>query len=115
MLSEISQNSLKTPVATRVSFFAEACNFIKKDTLVQVFSCEFCDNSKNTFFAEHIWVTASAQIDPGKIVKLFEHYTDKFLVQFWLGQMGSKQCCICLFSCDKMTKVEAAVCRFFSK
>ena len=24
-------------------------NFIKKDTLTQVFSCEFCEISKNTF------------------------------------------------------------------
>ena len=27
-----------------------ACNFTKKETLVQVFSCEFCKISKNTFF-----------------------------------------------------------------
>ena len=27
----------------------EACNFIKKETLTQVFSCEFCEISKNTF------------------------------------------------------------------
>ena len=26
-----------------------ACNFIKKETLAQVFSCEFCKISKNTF------------------------------------------------------------------
>ena len=26
-----------------------ACNFIKKETLAQVFSCEFCEISKNTF------------------------------------------------------------------
>ena len=26
-----------------------ACNFIKKGTLAQVFSCEFCEISKNTF------------------------------------------------------------------
>ena len=36
-----------------------AYNFIKKETLAQVFSCEFCEISKNTFFTEHIWVTAS--------------------------------------------------------
>ena len=29
---------------------AEACNFIKKESLAQVFSCEFCKISKNTFF-----------------------------------------------------------------
>ena len=27
-----------------------ACNFIKKETLAQVFSSEFCEISKNTFF-----------------------------------------------------------------
>ena len=36
------------------SIFSEAvarmCNFVKKDTLVQVFSCEFCEVSKNTFY-----------------------------------------------------------------
>ena len=31
-----------------------ACNFIKKETLVQVFSCEFWEISKNTFFTEHL-------------------------------------------------------------
>ena len=28
----------------------QACNFIKKETLAQVFSCEFCEISKNNFF-----------------------------------------------------------------
>ena len=41
-------------VLTRVSFSiklqALVCNFIKKDTLSQVFSCEFCDIFKKTFF-----------------------------------------------------------------
>ena len=36
-----------------------ACNFIKKETLAQVFSCEFWENSKNTFFTDHVRVTAS--------------------------------------------------------
>ena len=29
------------------------CNFIKKESLSQVFSCEFWEISKNTFFTEH--------------------------------------------------------------
>ena len=33
---------------------ALACNFIKKETLAQVFSCEYCEISKNTFLAEHL-------------------------------------------------------------
>ena len=35
------------------SYLPEACNFIKKETLAQVFSCQFCEISKNTFFTEH--------------------------------------------------------------
>ena len=40
---------------------ANFCNFIKKETLAQVFSCEFCEISKNTFFAEHLWATGFGQ------------------------------------------------------
>ena len=36
-----------------------ACNFIRKETLAQVLSYEFREISKNTFFSEHIWATAS--------------------------------------------------------
>ena len=39
-----------------------ACNFIKKETLTQVFSCEFCEISKNTCFTEHLRTTASSFI-----------------------------------------------------
>ena len=38
----------------------KACKFIKKDTLAQVFSCEFCKISKDIFFKEHLRTTASA-------------------------------------------------------
>ena len=47
---EISQNSQEN---------TEACNFIKKETLAQVFSCEFCEISKNTFFHRTPLVAAS--------------------------------------------------------
>ena len=54
---EISQNWQENTCAI-VSFLiklqAEACNFIKKETLAQVFSCQFCKISKNTFFLEHL-------------------------------------------------------------
>ena len=63
MFLEISENSQENTCA-RASFFiklqAEACNFITKETLAQVFSCEFSEISKNTFFTEHIRTTASA-------------------------------------------------------
>ena len=47
---EISQNSQP-----------QACNFIKKEALAQVFFCEFCGISKNSFFTEHLWATASVK------------------------------------------------------
>ena len=34
------------------------CNMIKKEALAQVFSCEFCEISKNIFFTEHLLATA---------------------------------------------------------
>ena len=36
-----------------------SATLLKKETLAQVFSCEFCEIFKNTFFTEHIWTTAS--------------------------------------------------------
>ena len=38
-----------------------ACNFIKRETLARVFSCEFCEISKNTFFYRTPLVAASEQ------------------------------------------------------
>ena len=38
----------------------EAFNFIKKETLVQLLSCEFCEISKNTFFQRTHPVAATA-------------------------------------------------------
>ena len=38
-----------------------ACNFIKKETLTQVFSCEFCEISKNTFSQRTPLVAASVK------------------------------------------------------
>ena len=36
-----------------------AYNFIKKETLAQVFSCEFSKISRNTFFTEYLWASTS--------------------------------------------------------
>ena len=33
----------------------ETWDFIKKETLAQLLSCEFCEISKKTFFTEHHW------------------------------------------------------------
>ena len=39
----------------------QACNFIEKETLAQLFSCEFCEISKNTFFYRTPLVAASVK------------------------------------------------------
>ena len=66
MFLEILQNSQENAcviVLFSIKLYAwglpEACNFIKKETLAQVFSCEFCKISENTFFTEHLRTTAS--------------------------------------------------------
>ena len=49
---KISQNSQENTVSE--SLF-QAFNFIKKETQVQVFFCEFSEFFKNIFFIEHLW------------------------------------------------------------
>ena len=44
-------------------FLPEACNFNKKETLAQVFSCEFPEFSKNTFFIGNLGTIASVYED----------------------------------------------------
>ena len=41
------------------NLFSGIFNFIKSESSAQVFSCEFCEICKNTFFAEHDQATAS--------------------------------------------------------
>ena len=36
-----------------------ACKFVKKETLAHVFFCKFCEIFQDTFFTEHLWMTAS--------------------------------------------------------
>ena len=75
---EISQNSqentcakvyflikLQADTCVRVSFLIKlqaACIFIKKETLAQVFFCEFWEISKNTFFYRTPLVAASEKV-----------------------------------------------------
>ena len=50
VLLDISRNSYEN-ASVRV-------NFIKKETLAQVLSCEFCEILRKPFLTEHLWVTA---------------------------------------------------------
>ena len=53
LLLEISQKFVEKHLCQSIFFNKvadAACNFIKKETLAQVFSCQFCEISKNSFF-----------------------------------------------------------------
>ena len=59
---EISQNSQEKTFTRVIKFLNKVAGlhaFIKKEALVQVLFCEFCEISKSTFFTEHLWATAS--------------------------------------------------------
>ena len=53
------------------------CNFIKKETLALVFSCEFREIYNNTIFMEHIRVTASGS---HKIIEIKERPSKHLLL-----------------------------------
>ena len=41
----------------------QACNFTRKETPTQVFSCEFCEIFRNIFFLEHLrWLLLNLRI-----------------------------------------------------
>ena len=77
MFLEILRNSRES-TCTRVFFL----KFIKKETVAQVFSCEFWEMSKNTFFYRTPLVAASAYIQslicPKDIVDIFPKIVSKF-------------------------------------
>ena len=54
----------------------EVCNFIKKEALAQVFSCEFCEIYKNTFYYRYYrthLVTASGVLINFAILEPFSN------------------------------------------
>ena len=87
---------------------ARVCNFIKKEALGQVFSCEFCRIFKNTFFKEHLRATASVYntfaFEPGNRIILlqsdhihkaqfhFKFYYDQMNRAFKLSGIPTEQC-----------------------
>ena len=87
VFKEISQNSQENTCA-RVSFF-----FINKETLAEVFSCEFCEISKNTFPYRTPLVAASANSNTSfyldylqeKLMKTFfpKNPKNPIYLQFW--------------------------------
>ena len=74
MFLKISKNSQENTCA-RVSFLIKLQAKAAKETLAQVFSCEFFATFKSTFFTEHLWVTASVSMTETKRVA--------FLLDYW--------------------------------
>ena len=60
---------------------AEAWNFIKKETLAQVFFCEFCKSSKNTF-SYRTPPMAASYLTKEQIIELTLDYQDNFNQDF---------------------------------
>ena len=58
-ISQNSQESTSARVSFLIKLLADVYNFIKKETLAEVFSCEFCEISKSTFLHRTPLVTAS--------------------------------------------------------
>ena len=48
-MSQISQENISAGVSFLIKLQGEACNFIKKETLAQLFSCEFCEILRTPF------------------------------------------------------------------
>ena len=97
MILEISQNSQEHTCARDSFFKSKACNFVKKESLAEVLSCEFCEISKNTFFTEHLQTTAfgmNGLVVPNLNLKLVLHKSQlkgnnhvalrKFQQQTWM-------------------------------
>ena len=81
-----------------VKHLCQGCDFFKKEILAQLFSCEFCEILKNTFFTEHLrWLllhlTIVERLDKkGKSVIFFE---------LWKNQQWRKFCLEKLMKQDK--------------
>ena len=65
----------------------QACNFIKKETLPQAFSCEFYEISKSTFFTEHLQTAASYSRNASTSISQFQTMIQRKL--FALQNLGA--------------------------
>ena len=56
---QYSQENNSVGVSFKSSCRITDVHFFQKDTSTQVFSCEYCEISKNTYFEKHILTAAS--------------------------------------------------------
>ena len=97
---EISQKSQKNTCA-RDSFLIKACNFIKKESLAQAFSCEFYEISKNTYFYRTPLVAASETLIALILISCL--YLSPIiwflrLIRLFVSFRKSKYCCFYLWN-----------------
>ena len=53
--AKLTEKRLRQSLFFKLNCKSKVCNFIKKDTLAQMFSCDFfCEIFKSTFFIEHL-------------------------------------------------------------
>ena len=80
--TDLCQSLFFNKVLKKSLFFyrRKACNFIKREALAMVFSCEFCEISKTTTFTEHSLVTASGV--PIILCSFMETFIDVFIYCF---------------------------------
>ena len=71
-ISQYSQDSTCTRVPYLIKLQAEAGNFVKKETLALVFSCEFCEISKTTFSRRTPPMTTSVQVNFSEYLSMTE-------------------------------------------
>ena len=106
--SKVSQNCQKSTFA-RVFFSIKLhnCNFIKKGTLAQVFSCKFCEIFKNTYIIEHLRATASGSTHEQKhavSLSCFIEWNNMELIRelsdnFFVKKFSSLCCLFCTRRC----------------
>ena len=71
-ISQNSQGNICARIFFLINLHPSDWNYIKKETVAQVISCEFWAMFKKTFFTKHLWATATARIfkfHKGKVVR----------------------------------------------
>ena len=78
----------KTPVPESLSQSScrpQVCSFIKKETLTPVFSCEFCEIYKNTFFTEHLFWKSSVNSCFWKSASQWQISRRRYFLNFFIS------------------------------
>ena len=83
----IGKHLCQSLLFNKVTSLSQAYNFIKKETLAQVFSYEFCEISKNTFFTGHPWATVSVSIK----LEAYSESSQISIMEFFAKTVGGFQ------------------------